>query len=543
MSQYPQPNDKDREEIKRYTEKQKQLEADRSTWETHWQECMTYIVPRKEDVTATLVPGSRRNDELFDSTAIHANQLLAAALHGMLTNPTMRFFDLLMGDPALDQDEEVLDWLQKVAERMYVVMNNSNFQTEVHEIYIDQGGIGTACLFMGEHPDKIVHYNARAMKEIYCDENNLGLIDTVHRKFKWKPRQIIQEFGEDKVPAALVEDYKKGCEDDFQVLHCVHPQDADADPAQKQVFPIRSVYLLPEKNLILSRGGFREMPYAVPRWTKTSGEKYGRGPGMEMLPDIKMVNRMMETTLKGAQKMIDPPMGVEDDGVIGNVRLTPGGITIIRAGAQFPQPLIKDTHVDFGYQMIEDVRKRIRSGFFVDQLQLKDGPQMTATEASLRAEEMLRLMGPVLGRQHFEFLRPVIERNFGIMYRRGLLPPIPKKIQGRRFDVRYSSLAARAQRASDGQNFARALQLAAPIINAKPEVLDNINGDKTLRYITDIYGVPQRIMNTEREKQEIREARAKAQAAAVQQQQKQQQADNVSKILPAAAQIQQAQKQ
>lgn len=542
MSEYTQASAEEKDEIKRYTERHDKLKATRGPWESNWAECMKYIVPRKEDVTGTQNPGTRHGDELFDTTSIYANQLLGAALHGMLTNPSMRFFELVMGDPALDNDEEVRAWLEEVADRMFIVMNNSNFQTEIHEIYIDEGAIGTACLYMGEHPEKIIHFNARAMKEIYCDEDNLGLIDTVHREFSWKPRQIVQEFGEDKLPSQVVDQYKKGCDDNWKILHCVQPNDDDS-AIRRKYFPFKSVYLLPEQQLFLSKGGFREFPYAVPRWTKTSGETYGRGPGMDMLADIKMVNVMMETTLRGAQKTVDPPLMVADDGVIGRVRLTPGGLTVVRPGADQIKPLITDARVDFGYQAVDDVRKRIRSGFYIDQLQLQDGPQMTATEVSQRAEEMLRLMGPVLGRQNFELLRPVIERQFGIMNRRGLFPPAPKQIQGKAFNARYSSLAAKAQRASDGQNLSRALQLAAPLINAKPEILDGINGDAALLYINDIYGVPQKIMNTARQKQDIRDARSKAQAVVAQQQQQQQQADIASKVLPGAAQLKMASQQ
>lgn len=541
MSAYPQPSDEEKAEAKKYSERHALMKADRANWENHWQQCMSYIVPRKDDITSSLNPGVKKNDDLFDTTAIMANQLLGAALHGMLTNPSMRFFELVMGDPALDGDESVRAWLQEVADRMFVVMNNSNFQTEIHEIYIDQGAIGTACLYMGEHPEKIVHFNARNIREIYVDENNLGLIDTVNREFSWKPKQIVQEFGEKKVPDFVIEKYRKGCDDPWKVLHSVHPNESD-DPSTKH-FKFKSVYMLMEQEIFLSKSGFREFPYAVPRWTKTSGETYGRGPGMEMLPDIKMVNVMMETTIRGAQLTVAPPLMVPDDGVLGRVRLTPFGLTIMRPGAGEIKPLITDARIDFGQQVVEDVRKRIRSGFYVDQLQLKDGPQMTATEVNQRAEEMLRLMGPVLGRQNFELLRPLIERVFGIMNRLGKLSPAPGIIQGKSFDVRYSSLAARAQRASDGQNLSRALNLAAPIIQAKPEVLDNINGDAAFQYIGDIYGVPQSIMNTDQQRKDIRDARAKAQQQIVQQQKQQHEADIASKVGPAAAQLQQASKQ
>jgi hypothetical protein len=264
---------------------------------------------------------------------------------------------------------------------------------------------------------------------------------------------------------------------------------------------------------------------------------------MEMLPDIKMVNKMMEATLQGAQKTINPPMMVTDDGVIGRVRLTPGGLTVVRAGEAPIRPLIIDARVDFGYQAVEDVRKRIRAGFFVDQLQLNQGPQMTATEVMQRTEEKLRLMGPVLGRQHFEFLRPVVERVFGIMLRRGLIPPAPEAIQGKSFDVRYSSLVARAQRMSEGQNLARAISVAAPIMQIDPTAADIIDADESIRHVFDVYGVPAKIFRSRRDVVEKRQARAEAQQKAVQQQQEAHMADTAGKVLPAAAQMQQAQQQ
>lgn len=258
-----------------------------------------------------------------------------------------------------------------------------------------------------------------------------------------------------------------------------------------------------------------------------------------MLPDILMINAMMLTVIQGAQKTIDPPLMVEDDGVIGNVRLTPGGLTIVRPGSQGIKPLITDARIDFGQKMVEDVRQRIRAGFYVDQLQLQQGPQMTAEEVKQRTEEKLRLMGPVLGRQHFELLRPLITRLFDIMSRNNLLPTPPQKIQGKKFDVRYSSLIARAQRMSEGQNIARAMQLLAPMIQAKPQMADSINSDDVVREIWNIYGIKHSLLYTPQELKKIREQQKKAQQQMQQQQQEAHQAEVANKSAPMVAAIQQ----
>jgi hypothetical protein len=535
-------SDADRKECESYIERFGRLAEERTNWENHWQDCMDYIVPRKNDVISSRPAGDKRGAELFDTTAIMSNQLLSSALHSMLTNPATRFFDLLLAAVDEEIDDDAKKWLQDVSDRMFQILNNSNFQTEVHEIYIDLGSIGTACLWMGDDEDKVVHFAARPMKEIYVDENNLGLIDTVYRKFSWKPRQMVQEFGEDKLPPELLKCYREGSDKPWEILHCVHPMSDAEYEARGKIHKYKSVYLLKECSAFLSKDkAFHEFPYAVPRWTKTSGEKYGRGPGMDMLPDIRMVNKMMETTLKGAQKTVDPPMMVADDGVIGKVRLTPGGLTVVRPMSDVPiRPLIVDARIDFGFQAIERIRSAIRAGFFVDQLQLNEGPQMTATEVNQRTEEKLRLMGPVLGRQHFEFLRVVIDRLFGIMKRKGLLPEAPRSIQGKALDVRYSSLVARAQRMSEGQNLTRAITVAAPIINADPKALDNLDSDQAFQYVMDIYGIPRKIIRGSRQVKEIRDARAQAEQQMVQQQQQQAEAEMVSKVAPGVAQLQQA---
>jgi hypothetical protein len=526
-----------KKEVEKYCQLQTMMESARSQTENHWQECYDYIVPRKSDVISMRTQGDKRGNELFDSTAINANQLLSSALHGMLTNPATKFFELVMGDPELDNDEEVKEWLQIVADRMFVVMNNSNFQTEVHETYIDLGAIGTACMFVGEHDDHIVHFNTRAMKEIFVSENNLGLIDRVHRKFSWKPKHIVQEFGEKNCHPFVMEQYKKGNEEDWTVIHAVHPN-YEKDGKQ----PFKSCYFLKDQKIKLNEKGFNEFPYAIPRWTKTSGEVYGRGPGMDSLPDIKMINSMQEAIIKGAQKTIDPPVEVEDDGVVGRVRLTPSGITYKRPGSAPIRPLITDARIDFGFQAVDRVRAAIRAAFFVDQLQLNEGPQMTAAEVFQRSEEKMRLMGPVLGRQHFEFLRPVIERVFGIMSRKGMFPPAPESIQGKKFDVRYSSLIAKAQRMGDAENVNRAIATLAPMLQLKPETADLLNGDEYARYVMSLYGAPMNLLNKQKEVQEIREGRAKAQEQAAAEMQEQHQAEVAGKVGPAAAQMMMAQK-
>ena len=91
---------------------------------------------------------------------------------------------------------------------------------------------------------------------------------------------------------------------------------------------------------------------------------------------------------------------------------------------------------DLGFDLVQDVRARVREIFFVDQLQLNEGPEMTATEVIQRTEEKMRLMGPVVGRTQTELLGPMLQRVFGLLYRAGKLPPPPPHMLQRGFKLK-----------------------------------------------------------------------------------------------------------
>tara|TARA_R100000458_G_C8267933_1_gene242809 strand:- start:159 stop:1763 length:1605 start_codon:yes stop_codon:yes gene_type:complete len=515
-----------------------QLKSNRINWEDHWQELADYVLPRKDDIFRTRTYGEKKHNKVFDSTGIHANELLASALHGMLTNPSTQWFELTTGDELLDQDDEVRLWLQTAVRQMHKVLNNSNFQTEIHEVYLDLGSFGTACMRMEEDDEEVVRFQSRPIYEAYVDQNNKGGIDTVYRSFFWTARQIKQEFGEE----ALTEDMLSQLEaklhdryDEYEIIHAVEPVTDDYDgPEIKKGHKFRSTYVLKEKKKVLSYGGFKEFPYVIPRWTKIAGEVYGRSPAMKALADIKMINQVMKTTIRSAQKTVDPPLMMPDDGILLPIKTAPGGINYYRAGsADKIEPLQTGSRVDFGFQMMEQIRMRIREAFFIDQLQLGSGPQMTATEVSQRTEEKLRLLGPILGRQQFELLRPLIDRIFNVMMRKNLFPPPPQQLSQASLQVQYSSQIAKAQRSADAQSFTRVLNIIGPLFELKPEMMDNINTDQLLRYVSRAYGLPEEVINPLEMVLEDRQARQQQQAMAEQMAQEQHESSVVKQITPA----------
>jgi len=510
------------------------LKTGRQNWETHWQEVADYMQPRKADVTKTRSRGDKRTELIFDSSPIQAVELLAASLHGMLTNPSTPWFSLRYKDEGLGADDEAKLWLEGVTETMYTAFNRSNFQQEIFELYHDLITFGTAAMFIEEDQTDLLKFSTRHINEIYITENDKGRIDTVYRRFKITLRAAAQQFG-----GSLSEEAKNKVEkdpfDEIDILHAVYPRQ-DFNPAKKdkQNMEFESVYLEYKNGNELSVGGFVEFPFVVPRYLKASHEIYGRSPAMTALPDVKMLNEMSKTTIKAAQKQVDPPLLVPDDGFLLPVRTVPGGLNFYRSGTRDRiEPLNIGANNPLGLNMEEQRRTAIRNVFYVDQLLLQQGPQMTATEVIQRNEEKMRLLGPVLGRLQSELLKPMIDRCFAILLRNNQFAPAPEFLSGQDIEIEYVSPLAKAQKGTELSSITRAIEILGSLANVAP-VFDYINFDSLVKHIADLVGVPQKVLKLQSQVNAEREQAAQQQEQMAQMQQLQQVAKAGGDIAPLA---------
>lgn len=512
------------------------LKGERANWDDLWQECYEYCCPRKDEVTIKRAPGEKKYVGLLDSTAMTSTELLAGALHGMLTNPSGYFFGLSTGKPELDRRDATRKYLQQTVRRIHEVLNNSNFQTEVHELYLDEVAIGNSCMLIEEDTDLFVRFSTRAIREVFVEENSKGVVDTVYRCFKMDARALCDEFGYDEMPKKIQDAYNKGDTKEWGVVHGVYPRKKAGISPDKTRFSFISQYVLEEEKKTISVGGFNEFPYVFPRWSKASGEKYGRGPGEKALPSAKTLNKMRETVLRGAQKVVDPPLQAPDDGFLLPLVTKPGGLNFYRAGTNDRvEPILNDSRIDFGYQAIDQERVQVREALYTDQLKLREGPQMTATEVSERVEQALRFLGPMLGRQQSEFLAPLIMRVYSILDRRGELPDVPAELDGVPLKIQYTSVMAMSQRLSEVQNIQRTMTNIAPFTAADPSVLDNFDGDAAVRYIAQLFNYPQEILRDADAIANIRKQRQQAQQQQAEMMKNQVETDSAAKLVSAGA--------
>lgn len=487
------------------------LSGDRGNWESVWQEIMDYVLPRKSNITTQYAKGEKRNTVVYDSTAIHSNELLASSLQGTLSSSSTKWFGLRLRKKELNEMDAVKEWLQECENTMYRAFNQSNFRTESHESYLDLTSIGTACLLVEEKPVKDdgewggLRFRTEHVSGYFIDESADGVVDTVYRKLKPSARKAYQDYG-DALSQETIEKAQKKPDETVEIIHCVRPGD---DLGVDSLFPYVSIYVEKKAKKIIRESGYREFPFAVPRWTKATGELYGRSPSFNALPDIRTLNRAVQLALRAWAKDIDPALILPDEGVNGKFKTQASALNYMR-----PDLIDKVSTVPSGARwdvtqiQTELLKESIRKIYFADQLQLQQGPQMTATEAQIRFELMQRLLGPTLGRLEGEYLNPIIQRVFNIMLRAGQFPPIPQELEGEELDVRYNGPLARAQRMNEMVAVQRWLESVGQMAQVAPEALDNVDTDFIVKMNAESLGVPIQAMRSQSDVEQLRKDRA-----------------------------------
>ncbi|WP_439813988.1 portal protein [Zavarzinia sp. CC-PAN008] len=483
-----------------------ELEAERKTWETHWQEVSDFVLPRR-DFTTTRTPGEKRSQRQVDGTTPAAAEQLANALHGTATSPWLKWFELRPEDEDLAEDDEVAAWLEDATRRMHNVFSagSSGFGPAAHEFYLDYTALATSCFYVGERTAPSggaltdIQFASRPLAECFIAEDADGRVDTLFRKFCPTARQARQMFG-DAAGRRILELAEKKPGEKVTLLHATLPrEDARGDGVDPKTKPVASVYVDRESGHVIREGGYDEMPFLAARWSKRSGEIYGYGPGMIALPDTKMLNAMATTTIRAAQRSVDPPMQMPDDGYVTAANLRPGAMNYYRSGvSQFDRiaPILTGADPRIGMEMMNEVRQRIRETFYVEWLKLPELDRMTATEVIERRDQRLRLLSPMLTRLEAEFLSPLIDRVFDILMRRGRFLPVPQALRGRSLKVEYVAPIAAAQRATEAESINRLLVLAAQVAQVNPQAIQAIDAEQTLRIGARLYGSPRGLIRS-----------------------------------------------
>ena len=101
------------------------LEASKQNFNSLFQSISELFRPVKSDITASKLEGDKSTfDAVFDSYPILAVETFASILSGVLTNKSVKWFNIQAVDDDLNENNEVSEWLSKVTATMLYKMYN-----------------------------------------------------------------------------------------------------------------------------------------------------------------------------------------------------------------------------------------------------------------------------------------------------------------------------------------------------------------------------------------------------------------------------------
>ncbi|HEY1268819.1 MAG TPA: portal protein [Candidatus Binatia bacterium] len=495
-----------------------------------------FIAPSRAGITAARAPGADQMQDVYDSTAMFAADLLAKYIAGEVINPAQRWHRWKLRKPKhAPERSEADEWIEECTDRALKERSNSNFYAEAPEMLVDYGGFGTGCL-MGDERKRYrdddegerrgfrgLRFQASKTGRFVISEDEEGVVDGVWREYTVSVQAAAERWGRERLPDNMRQillserpDYDRP----FTIVHCVYPRPRSERGYGAKGFPFASCWVEKESEEIISESGYKRFPFMVARWEKTPGEIFGRGPGDRAFPDTRTLNKAKQMGLEDWALKIRPPIIVAHDSVIGNIRIRPAAPTTLRSSGRavsdLMQPFETGSHPEISQIKEEELRKSIRQLFFVDQilqmLQVEKA-EMTAYEFAKKMELLFKILGPIYGRMQSEFLIPETELTFGLMYDAGAFSPPPPELagDGTTIEVEFTSPLALAQRAGDIDAIRMTFGDIGTIALGDPQraeaMLENYDVDEAARIIGEVRGIPARILRSEKDRDQIRQAR------------------------------------
>ena len=527
------------------------MASERAPWDTFWQEVGEYVMPRKGEITSKqFLPSTQKQDILFDSTAIRANMILANGQLAWMTPMESPWFSF---DPpyAFKEIDAVKQYFRECSERTAVEMARSNFYSEIHELYLDRGAFGTAVIFVEPGKRGPLTFQKFDVGSFSISEDDEGMVDTLCREFELTLKQAVLKFGVEnlsdaKQRAFATNDSKKLSQKSWYI-HMIDPRPEDQRQQGKkdgQNKPIASVYVEKDTKHVIRDSGFDEQPFFCTRYLKwISTSAYGWCPAWMALPEARQLN-FLEKQMDALAEITAFPRMLIPDTHEGEIDTRASGVTYYDANnpGAIPREWATGGRYDVGKDRAEIKRTAINNSFHVDLFSMFSqlNKQMTAREVQERSAEKLIQFSPTFARMTTELFTPMLRRVFGILVRiPGIFPTPPPELVQAGFlpepELSYTSRIALAIKALENNSFGRAMEMTMPLLQIRPDILDNYNLDEITRDGARNDGLPARWLVSEEDRDKGRQARAQQ----AEQQQKAQQAQMMADAAAKAGSIKQ----
>ena len=526
---------------------QQQMAVERYYWEATWRDVVTLCMPyasHKYELngmniassltgTAQQPQAAQRSKEIFDATAAWSLDRLNAGMESLIAPRAQKWHAFSLDDPfSPDPTDLEEEWLDRLRDYHFTARYDakSNFALATQKAIRGACGLGTGILYLEENigrrgidPVKVpFFYRSIPVVETYLGIDAYDDVDKCIRVFELTARAAEGYFSQegDSLPEKVKSALTNKPDQPFTFIHCVMPREEAGEHKDKRRHqPYASFWLEVESRHLIRSSGFFTFPYQVMWWDQTDGSPYGQSPVMAALSEIKMLQVMGKTVAQVSQQMIKPPMATMRGIYNQRLNLNAGAVNagmLDEQGRLLAQPIIQAQNPTFAERLIEAKRLSVRESMYINLFQtMVDNPQMTATEALLRANEKGELLGPA-GAKIETGIAGAIDREVDIVQRKGAfeqgspLEP-PSSVGGKNVGVKFTGPLARMRRMAEMQGIERVLQMATVVGEYDRSTLMKIDGDETLELTREINGAPRKMFKRDELVAEQRQAMAQQQ--------------------------------
>ena len=501
-----------------------------TNWKELYREAMELYSPQRENFDYN-VSGERKGRRVYTSAPYIALDKAANNIQSSLTPHMKKWVQMKAGRNIPEENREQAELnLQDIRDTLFDFIFASNFDLAASEFYKDII-IGTSAMLVTGTAKEPLMFTTVPLNELYIATGPMGTIDTVFRKCSMPISGIVKKWDDAKLTDDLVRIEKDDPEKEVVLIEGTIPKmitvfnpetemDEEVDGFGYYVMHEKGERFLVERDMPVS-------PWIVSRWSVLSGEEWGRGPAIVALNDAKTLNQFIKLHMQSMEVTVHPMFTAVDDGVINisNIRIGPGKIIPVSANDGAFGATLKELRVggnfNVGQMEIQRLETSINDQLYTQPLGPLTLPVKTATEVSIRQQELSKRIGSAFARLQYEFIKPLINLCLYQLDRMGKINMNNYRVDGHTIAIEAVSPLAQSQSQDEINNVTRYVEFAMGVFG--PEVaLSMMKPEEIMAFMSNQLNVPAKIKMTDADKAKARQMLEQLSAQQQMQQQPQQ---------------------
>jgi hypothetical protein len=391
------------------------------------------FAPDLAEFQSPLELGEDWGADRMDGTPEMLSRELSNQLGVMLRPIGKQWFRSSTGVEDLDRDEEVArfnDYVSTTMRReMYRAKTGFVQATKQCDRFYTNFGMGVMSIEESPTDRDHLFYRNHHIKDVVWLDNQLGIVDHLHRRVKMTARTLVRLFPESALHDTIIRAARREPNKEFEIRYVTMPSDEydsygqDIASKKRRKLPFVQAIIDVENCCIIKEGTLPVFNYIVPRWMRLSSSQYAFSPAaMTSLPDGRMAQMLSQILLESGEKAIEPPMIGKKEAVLGEPSLAAGGLSWVDMEHEGKLTDVLDVvkieaDMRVGFQMRVDLREMLAKAWYIDKLNLPESgaKEMTAFEVARRLEEHIRNLLPIFEPIQVEYNAAMLDTTFQLL--------------------------------------------------------------------------------------------------------------------------------